>query len=146
MAKKRMPIAPGFKKSMRNRGEDVGQASRPLDVPYDNSPNYTSEYRPIKRREIRDIYGEMYKDEQERDQRSLDRVMDARNEFFAGIDPRRRQEVADAGMIQEDHNAIANLSGQPIHREFPKAGYYAMPYYDDLMRGGNLFDDNSEIF
>ena len=141
-----MPNSTGFKKSIRNRGEDVGQASRPLDVPYDNSPNYTSEYRPIKRKEIRDIYGQMYKDEQERDQRALDRAMDARNEFYVGIDPRRRQEVADAGMIQEDHNAIANLSGTPIHRQYPKAGYYSTQYLDDLMRGGTLFsDDNSSL-
>lgn len=134
----------GFKASIRNRGEDIGQASRPGNMPYDNSPDYTSSYRPIHRKEIRDIYSEMYRDEQERDQRSLDRILDARNEFFAGVDPRRRREVADAGMIQEDHYAIANLSPEPIHREYPKAGYYSTPYWDDLRRGGPFFSDDND--
>ena len=34
------------------------------------------------------------------------------------VDPRRKQELMDARMIQEDHNAMANLSNKPIHREF----------------------------
>lgn len=34
-------------------------------------------------------------------------------------DPRRWQERADARMVQEDHNAIANLSPMPVHREIP---------------------------
>ena len=146
MAKKRSPKSTGYNSPIRNRGENVGEASRDINVPYDYNPNYTSEERPIRRREIRDIYSEMYQDEQRRDQRALDRILDARSEFFAGIDPRRRQEAADAGMIQEDHNAIANLSGTPIHREYPKAGYYSTQYLDDIMRGGKLFgDDNSSL-
>ncbi len=34
-------------------------------------------------------------------------------------DPRRWQERADARMVNEDHNAIANLSSTPVHREIP---------------------------
>jgi hypothetical protein len=146
MAKKMSTKSNGYKSSIRNRGEDIGQASRPGNVPYDNNPDYTNDYRPIQRKEIRDITGQMYRDEQERDQRSLDRVNDARNEFYAGLDPRRRREVADSGMVQEDHNAIANLSPIAIHREYPKAGYYSTPYWDDMKRGGPFFsDDNNTL-
>lgn len=143
MAKKK---SSGFKGPIRNRGEGIGTAVRPFDIPYDYSPNYTAENRPIKRHEIRDVYSRMYENEQDRDQRSLDRIRSAESEFYAGIDPRRRQEVADAGMIQEDHNAIANLSPRAIHREYPKAGYYSTQYIDDLERGGNFFgDDNNTL-
>ena len=34
------------------------------------------------------------------------------------VDPRRRQEQADARMVSEDHSAMANLSGRVINREF----------------------------
>jgi hypothetical protein len=33
-------------------------------------------------------------------------------------DPRHRQELEDARMIQEDRNAMSNLPGQPIYHEF----------------------------
>lgn len=134
----------GFKGPLRNRGEGIGTAARQSNMPYDYSPNYTAEDRPIKRREIRDVYDQMYRNEQDRDQRSLDRIRSAESEFYAGIDPRRRQEVADAGMIQEDHNAIANLSPRAIHREYPKAGYYSTQYLDDLEHGGRFFSDDND--
>ena len=143
MAKKKSPKSNGFNSPIRNRGEDVGQATRDINIPYDYSPDFTATERAIHRKKIREVYAQMYRNEQERDQRSLDRVMDARNEFYAGIDPRRRQEVADSGMVQEDHRAIANLSPVPVHREFPKAGYYSTQYLDDIMRGAKLFDDDN---
>jgi len=62
-----------------------------------------------------------------------DQVRDARGVFYAGIDQRRRQEMADAGMIKEDHNAMANLSPKPINKEFPRAGFYSSPYIDDAV-------------
>ena len=34
------------------------------------------------------------------------------------VDPRRKQELTDARMIQEDHNAMANLSGKVINKQF----------------------------
>lgn len=43
--------------------------------------------------------------------------------FFANVDPRRKQELADARMIQEDHNDIANLSGRVINRQFDSGKY-----------------------
>jgi hypothetical protein len=34
------------------------------------------------------------------------------------VDPRRRQELSDARMVQEDHSAMANLSNTPVYKEF----------------------------
>jgi hypothetical protein len=34
------------------------------------------------------------------------------------VDPRRRQEVADSRMIQEDENAMANLPERPVYHEY----------------------------
>ncbi len=38
--------------------------------------------------------------------------------FRGQVDPRRKQEKNDARMIREDHSAIANLSNQPVYKEF----------------------------
>lgn len=58
------------------------------------------------------------------------------HEHYAGAEPRRRQEMEDAGMIREDHNAIANLPQQVIYRPYPMPRQ-AMPEdaLDDTMRG-----------
>lgn len=49
-------------------------------------------------------------------------------------DPRRRQELADGGMVREDERAMANLPRQAIHHEYPRLGYYSTPYIDSLGR------------
>ena len=41
-----------------------------------------------------------------------------RSFFYNNVDPRRKQELADANMIHEDHQAVANLSERFIHRTF----------------------------
>ena len=38
--------------------------------------------------------------------------------FYRQIDPRMRQKIMDSRMIQEDHNAVANLSETFIHEQF----------------------------
>lgn len=99
---------------------------------YDFSPNYEASERPINRKESREIYKDLNYKLQEHDQDALRRVRNMRSAFFAGLDPRRRQEVAEAGMIQEDENAIANLSPRFINREYPREGFYSTPYLDDI--------------
>lgn len=42
----------------------------------------------------------------------------ASNFFYNNVDPRRKQELSDARMVQEDHNAMANLSGRALHHTF----------------------------
>lgn len=47
--------------------------------------------------------------------------------FMQEIDPRRRPEIADARMIQEDHNAMANLSMREINRQWTPGKF--QPHY-----------------
>lgn len=59
----------------------------------------------------------------------------AHDGHYAGMESRRHQEMRDAGMISEDHNAIANLPQEV------KIGYYPRPHdylpddLDDTLRG-----------
>ncbi len=136
----------GFKRPIRNRGEDVGYDLPPrFGYDYMTADQYEdrSQERAIRRHEVRSTYNTMYRDAQQRDQRAFARVRDVESEFWAGIDPRRRQEVADGGLVQEDHTQIANLPRQAIHHEYPQAGYYSTPYIDDTLRGEDPeLDDN----
>lgn len=58
-----------------------------------------------------------------------------RNEFYAGMEPRRRQELEDAGMIREDHRAIANLPQEVMIKPYPRTGPYNPEGLDDTIRG-----------
>lgn len=109
-------------------------------INFNYSPAYEAEERPVNRREIEKRYAEMYKKLQRHDEMAVDMVEDARSRFYAGLDPRRRQEVADAGMVQEDPHAIANLSPRFIHREYSNEGFYSTPFLDDLAYGPDRFD------
>ena len=133
-----------YSKPTRNRGEDF---SEPQGMNYDYRPQdqYTdrAQERAPRRHEIRDEYSSMYRLEQRRSERSFERVREMENEFYAGVDPRRRQELADGGMIREDHLSMANLPRRAIHCEYPQSQYYAAPYLDDSVRGTDSYiDDN----
>lgn len=93
----------------------------------------TQKSRSINRREQRDRYAEQQLLAQQHSDRTMDSVMDARNTFYAGLDPRRKQEVADSGLIREDHNAMANLPRMAQHHEWPTVGYFGSPYIDALV-------------
>jgi hypothetical protein len=103
---------------------------------FSKEPFYSKE-RSIDRNEVESVYTQMYKDEIRNDERAFERTRKIGGEFYGGLDPRRRQEAADSGMIREDHRAIANLSPEPIHHEFPKEEYYSNPYIDSLVRKKN---------
>lgn len=90
-----------------------------------------SKSRAINRDEMLSVYGNVEVKSEMYSQRAYDRVEEMYSSFYAGLDPRRRQEAADGGMVKEDRKAIANLSERPVHREYPPAGYYANPYIDD---------------
>ena len=62
---------------------------------------------------------------------NCDRVQQAYSRFYAGIDPRRKKEMAEGGMIQEDRQAMSNLPQQGFQRHYPRAGYYTNPYIQD---------------
>lgn len=54
-------------------------------------------------------------------------------ENYAGMEPRRRQELEDAGMIREDHSQIANLPQQVMMKPYPKTGPYLPEGLDDTI-------------
>lgn len=55
--------------------------------------------------------------------------------FYAGAEPRRRQEMADAGMIHEDHRSVANLPQNVIMNFYPKDANFLPENLDDTIRG-----------
>lgn len=149
MAKKRNSYQDSFEKAMRNRGEELNEPRSNLQYDYRPENQYTdkAQERAPRRYEIREDYEKMYRNEQRRNERSFARVSDMSNEFFAGVDPRRRQEIADGGMIREDHVAMANLPRRAIHCEYPQSYYYSTPYLDDTIRGeSDELDDNNNSF
>lgn len=56
-------------------------------------------------------------------------------EKYAGMDSRRRMEMEDAGMIHENHAAIANLPQEVMIKPYPKPGPYMPEGIDDTIRG-----------
>ena len=130
-----------------NRGEDFDEPKRNMSYDYMPQAQYEdrSQERAKRRDEVRAEYSAMYQLEQRRDQRDFDRTRDMSNEFYAGVDPRRRQEVADGGMIREQRDAIANLPRIAQHHEYPQAGYYSSQYLDDTVRGQDSSPDDDGL-
>ncbi len=67
-------------------------------------------------------------------------------ELYAGMEPRRRQELEDAGMIHEDHRAIANLPQEVMIKRYPRTGPYNPEVLDDTIAGvdGQMDYDDSQ--
>lgn len=57
------------------------------------------------------------------------------NTFYDNVDPRRRQELADSKMLNEDHTAMANLPRQAIHREYNQNRFNQSTMFDDEVGG-----------
>ena len=85
------------------------------------------------RKEIQGRYKVLEVKEQLNSDHALAKSDNAANYFYAGLDPRRRQEIAEGGMVQEDNNFMANLSPRFIHREYPEFQFFHSPYIDDTM-------------
>ena len=63
---------------------------------------------------------------------NLERSRNMASRYYAGIDPRRRREMADGGMVREDRNGMANLPRQAIHTEYPdRFSFGQSPFIDD---------------
>ena len=56
-------------------------------------------------------------------------------EFYAGSEPRKRQEMQDSGMIRENPNAIANLPQEVMIKAYPVTGPYMPEGLEDSIRG-----------
>jgi hypothetical protein len=54
---------------------------------------------------------------------------------YAGYNERRKQEMEDAGMINEDRSAIANMPQGVMMKEYPKDRDYMPEDLDDTIRG-----------
>ncbi len=66
-------------------------------------------------------------------------------EHYAGMEPRRRQEMEDAGMIHENHSAIANLPQEVMIKPYPVPRNYLPEVLDDTLHGVDKqmdYDDN----
>jgi hypothetical protein len=63
-------------------------------------------------------------------------VHEMEDNFYGKVCPSRKQEVMDSRMVQEDHNAFANLSPNFINRQF-KANRF--------MQSLGKFDEKDEI-
>lgn len=63
---------------------------------------------------------------------------------YEGMDARRRQEMEDAGMISEDHSAVANLPQGVIMRPYPMTGPYLPEVIDDTIRGIDMQMDGDD--
>lgn len=55
--------------------------------------------------------------------------------FYAGPEPRRMLEMKDAGMLYEDHSAIANLPQDVKIKPYPKTGPYMPEVLNDDLSG-----------
>jgi hypothetical protein len=119
--------------------------------------------RAVHRKEIRETYDSALKDSLRREEQAMQRLKAVDHDFFqamkstaygpgwvdrefdAGLDPRRKQEAADSGMIREDVNGMANLPRQAIHAEYPRGGYYTSPYIDNAKVGNDEGDYSREV-
>lgn len=54
---------------------------------------------------------------------------------YDGAEPRRRQEMEDAGMIHEDHSQIANLPQEVKMHMYPRTGPWTPENIDDTIFG-----------
>lgn len=91
--------------------------------------------RAIRRVEQEDRYEGMNDKEILRDNLVHERIRGLMAEYYQGVDPRRRKELADGGIVQEDHNAMANLSPRFIHQEYPRFSFFSTMFNDAIMQG-----------
>lgn len=91
--------------------------------------------RSIRRAEQDGRYKGMNDKEQLRDDLTYQRIKGMMSEFYQGVDPRRREELANGGIVQEDHNAMANLSPRFIHQEYPRFSFWSTPFNDAILQG-----------
>lgn len=92
------------------------------------------EERAKSRNEVLTTYGVEQLKAQIHDMENFLRVESMSSHFYGGIDPRRRQEMADGGMVAEDRGAVANLSERFIHRQYPGAAFYSNIFIDDTVK------------
>lgn len=83
----------------------------------------------------RDHFNDEHRSEKDRGESGMYRGPLREAELYAGMEPRRRQELEDAGMIHEDHRAIANMPQEVMIKPYPRTGPYLPEVLDDTIRG-----------
>lgn len=76
-------------------------------------------------------YAQNFKDRMH-EHEGMEHKMHGHYEGHAG---RRKQEMMDAGMIHEDHSAVANLPQMVHYKPYPKNHNYLPEGLDDTIRG-----------
>lgn len=94
----------------------------------------------ISRRVQEERYDSMNEKELLRDDLTYERIRGMMSEFYQGVDPRRREEIANGGMVQEDNKAMANLSERFIHREYPRFSFWSTPYNDAILQDDDDYE------
>lgn len=103
-----------------------------------STPDEWEEAKAITRKEAQHQYEDAFRDELRREDAKL-----ARLAYPTDImDPRRRQEMADGGIIREDNRAFSNLPTQAINHEYPSLGYYSTPYLEGIGKRRMRVDRN----
>lgn len=69
------------------------------------------------------------------DSKRNDRGTERFGEHYSGMESRRFQEMRDAGMISEDHRAIANMPQDVRYHAYPRVYGYLPEDLDDTLRG-----------
>lgn len=86
------------------------------------------------RNEVLDVYSNLEIKRDMRNQFNYDRVEELYSSFYGGLDPRRKVEIADGGMVREDRNAMSNLPVEGYQAQYPNTGFYTGPYVDDSVK------------
>ena len=103
-----------------------------MEIPKDGKLHRPA--RAKNRAEARDVYHNYEMKRDSSNQFNYDRVKELENKFYGGIDPRRRGEMADAGMIHEDQRAMSNLPEKGYQQEYPRSGFEGHPFIDDSIK------------
>lgn len=57
------------------------------------------------------------------------------SEYASNSSMRRKEAMREAGMINEDHSAIANMPQEVMMKPYPRTGPYIPEMLDDTIRG-----------
>jgi hypothetical protein len=93
-----------------------------------------------------DHFNDEMKHDRDRGERGMYRHGLTSAEMYAGMEPRRRQELEDSGMIHENWHAIANLPQEVMIKPYPRTGPYMPEVLEDTIRGvdGQMDYDDSQ--
>lgn len=118
----------------------AGHPRRGMKMKYDTLRHERDMFNDEKRHDSEPMPGGPYHYDRER--------REDYSEPYAGRSGRRRQEMADAGMIHEDHAAIANLPQRVEIKPYPKNMKYLPEDLDDTIRGVDRqidYDDSKKL-